>query len=201
MWKSSFEGLEQAVVTEFLITGGRALMYPVYRGTYERQALEAEKPTGPIGWRDQNIRWSKEVRRSVDYLETREDIDKQRIGYYGVSWGSNLGPVNVAVEQRLRLAVLSMGSFLGSGLPPAIDALNFLPRVRVPVLLIGGEQDIFFPIEESQKPFFDLLGTPAEHKQHKVYPGGHGLYGQFTRQIHGDVLGFLDRYFGPVVRE
>jgi hypothetical protein len=45
---------------------------------------------------------------------------------------------------------------------------------------------------------YELLGTDDEHKQHKLYPGGHGLGALFSKQIRGDVLGWLNRYLGPV---
>ena len=43
-----------------------------------------------------------------------------------------------------------------------------------------------------------FLGTPDEHKQHKLYPSGHGMFGLFYKQIRGDVLAWLDGYLGPV---
>lgn len=45
---------------------------------------------------------------------------------------------------------------------------------------------------------YELLGTTDEDKEHKLYPGGHGLFGLFYKQIRGDVLAWLDRYLGPV---
>ena len=40
--------------------------------------------------------------------------------------------------------------------------------------------------------------TREEDKKHVLYPGGHGLWWPFSRQIKTDVLDWLDRYFGPV---
>jgi dienelactone hydrolase len=125
-------------------------MYPVFRGTYERRVIgETNEPASPIAQRDETIDWCKEVRRSIDYLETRDDIDTQRIGYYGVSWGASYGPIHVAVEERIKLAVLSLGGFHWRDHPPATDPLNFVSRVRVPVLMISGEHDILKPVEEA----------------------------------------------------
>ena len=51
----------------FLAAHGRALVYPVYKGTYERQT--------PLVTRSQNrdlvIQWSKDLGRTIDYLESR----------------------------------------------------------------------------------------------------------------------------------
>ena len=35
---------------------------------------------------------------------------------------------------------------------------------RVPTLMLNGRYDSFFPVESSQKPFFQHLGTPAADK-------------------------------------
>ena len=104
----------------------------------------------------------------------------------------------LAVEDRIKLGIFVVGGFLSGKLPPAADPLNFAPRVKVPVLMINGEQDFGFPLETSQKPMFEFLGTPEEDKAHILYPGGHGLLTFCNRQIKGDVIGWLDRYLGPV---
>lgn len=47
-----------------------------------------------------------DLRRSVDYLETRPEIDKQKIGYVGGSMGGILGATFVGLETRIRAAAL-----------------------------------------------------------------------------------------------
>ncbi len=64
--------------------------------------------------------------------------------------------------------------------------------------MINGEHDYTFPVETSQIPMYEFLGTADEDKTHILYPSGHGLFGLFSKQIRGDVLGWLDRYLGPV---
>jgi len=115
-----------------------------------------------------------------------------------LSWGAAFGPVPVAVEPRLRLAILVVGGFEDEEPHPAVDPVNFVPRVTVPVLMIDGEHDMEYPVEASQRPMFALLGTPAQDRKHALYAGGHGLNALFSREIRGDVLAWLDRYFGPV---
>src|SRR5207248_668182 len=55
---------------DFLIRSGRAVMFPIYMGTYERKATAA---TGASGERDLTIQQCKDLMRSVDFLETRND--------------------------------------------------------------------------------------------------------------------------------
>ncbi|UCE49120.1 MAG: protein kinase [Phycisphaerales bacterium] len=196
-----FTGLEQSAFTEFVIMSGRALLFPVYKGTYERQ-LDGKWPnprSKPIAHRDYVIQYVKDLRRSIDYLESRDDIDSERIAYYGMSWGAVVGPIEMAVEDRIKTGILVVGGLGGGqGNHPAADPFNFIPRVRIPVLMVNGREDWFFPLETSQKVMFELFGTPDEDKAHIVYPGGHGILGLFSTHIRGDVLGWLDRYLGPV---
>jgi len=64
--------------------------------------------------------------------------------------------------------------------------------------MLNGREDPFLPLKTTQIPMYELLATPGDHKEHKLYPGGHGLFGLFYRQIQRDVLDWLDRYLGPV---
>ncbi|MBN2316877.1 MAG: SUMF1/EgtB/PvdO family nonheme iron enzyme, partial [Sedimentisphaerales bacterium] len=200
--EESFEGLPERDYTECVITNGRALLFPVYKGTFERRYIERPDLDGtPAAFTEWIIQACKDLRRSLDYLETRPDIDPDRLAYYGMSAGASFGPMVLAVEHRFKAAVLVVGGFpiyLPVDNMPAIDPLNHAPRVRTPVLMINGEGDFFFPLERSQRPMYEALGTPEAHKKHRVYPGGHGLLSLFSKQIRGDVLGWLDRYLGTV---
>jgi hypothetical protein len=41
--------------------------------------------------------------------------------------------------------------------------------------MLSGRYDFFFPVDASQKPMFDLLGTPEKHKRHVLFDTGHGI--------------------------
>jgi cephalosporin-C deacetylase-like acetyl esterase len=47
-----------------------------------------------------------DLRRAVDVLVARDDVDPQRIGYVGHSFGATLGAILAAVEPRIRALVL-----------------------------------------------------------------------------------------------
>ena len=53
-------------------------------------------------WKDHCLRWSRDLGRSIDYLETRAEIDKNRLAYYGYSQGSIIGPILLAVGRGSR---------------------------------------------------------------------------------------------------
>ena len=50
-----------------------------------------------------------DVRRGIDYLATRPDINSKRIGLAGVSLGAIIGTVAAGVEPRIKAAVLISG--------------------------------------------------------------------------------------------
>lgn len=181
---------------DFIVRTGRVLVYPIYRGTFERHTeLKSDDADGTVGYRDYVIQWARDLSRTVDYLETRSDIDATRIGYLGWSWGGAMGGLMPAVEPRLKVAVLHVAGLMFDRPLPEADPFNFLPRIKIPVLMLNGKLDAFFPLETSQVPMFQLLGTPPEQKRHLVYDAGHLVpRSQFIKET----LDWYDRYLGPV---
>ena len=108
-----------------------------------------------------------------------------------------LAPIFLAQDNRYRVAVLRLGGLAAWRFSPAFDTFNFLPRVRLPVLMINGRYDYLFPHETSQVPMFETLGTPPEDKRHVVFNTAHNTYGHRNEVIR-EILDWLDRYLGPV---
>ena len=177
---------------EFILRSGRAFLYPVYKGTYERATSDK---IGSNEDRELRIAWSKDLGRAIDYLWTRPDIDRDRLAFYAVS-AANGGVILTALEPRLKTSVLSGAGIVGD-VPPEWDALNYAPRVRIPTLMLNGRYDSEVPLETAQRPLFALLGTPAEHKRHQTFETAHTLR---IEDMAGEILPWLDRYLGPVVR-
>ena len=111
-----------------------------------------------------------------------------------MSFGAFLAPIPLAVENRFKTAVLWSGGFQLITKLPEIDEINFAPHVTIPVLMLNGRDDFAFPVESSQIPMFQLLGTAAPDKRRVLYDGGHVF--PFAR-IEKDTLEWLDKYFGP----
>lgn len=170
---------------------GRALLYPVYQGTFERRA---NVQAGRSGTRDMQVQWAKDFFRAVDYLETRKEIDTQKLAYYSLSLGAYFGPIPVALEPRIKVAVFAAGG-LWYDRPPEVQPANFAPHVTVPVLLVNGKDDFGVPLD-AQRRFLEILGTPAPHKKSVVLEGGH--VPQDIRGLFREVLSWLDQYLGPV---
>ena len=150
--------------------------------------------------KERTLKRFQDLRQAVEYLVSRDDIDGSKLGYLGASWGAASAPAMVSQEERFRTAILFEGGlYLSPVGPPEVDNLNFLPRVRVPVLMLNGRYDYTFPVESSQKPFFRWLGTPEKHKRHVVYDAAHDVMVNRTEVVK-EVLSWLDQYLGPVAR-
>jgi pimeloyl-ACP methyl ester carboxylesterase len=180
---------------DFVIRSGRAVLYPVYKGTYERST------SLPVGHhtRESLAWWLSEVRRSFDYLAGRPDIDHERIGYIGLSWGARLSSVMLSMEPRFKAAVAYSGGYNLVKRSPEIDDFNYTPRVKAPVLMINGKYDFVFPLATTAEPMFRQLGTPANQKKLVTLESGHVTWSGSARGIlTSETLNWLDRYLGPV---
>ena len=179
----------------FIMKSGRALIFPIYKGTYERQDdLKSDLQEQTVRYKDHVIMWGKEYSRTIDYLETRKDMQADKVAYLGISWGGFMGGIIPAVEKRIKVVVLNVGGMAMERALPEADQINYLPRVTQPVLMLNGKYDMFFPVETSQKPMFGFLGTPGDRKKMVVYDSGHLVPPtEFIKQT----LSWFDTYLGP----
>ena len=68
----SSDSLVEMPRIDFLLKSGRAVLWPIYKGTYERpDEMQTYFPNTSIRYRDRVIQWAKDLGRSIDYLETR----------------------------------------------------------------------------------------------------------------------------------
>ncbi len=177
---------------DYVVRSGRAVVYPVYQGTYERHF---RRPlTGPREWRDALIQKAKDLGRALDYLDSRPDIDRTRLALLGVS--DNLCLIAPAFDDRLKLTVVQGGGSLDPAMPPELDPFNFVPRIRVPALILKGRYDPWFDEEGSWRLFLRLLGTPVKDKRLVYVDSGHSVLR--SRETIRETLDWLDRYLGPV---
>jgi dienelactone hydrolase len=76
--------------------------------------------------------------RATDYLTTRADVDKGRIGYVGISWGAITGVTYAAHDSRIKV----VASLVGGG--------NF------PALIPGGASDELIAKVRTFDPFYHV---------------------------------------------
>jgi dienelactone hydrolase len=186
-----------AMQIDYLVKSGRALVLPVYQGTYERFRTPRDATDQVRDEREWiERRW--DLGRTIDYLETRPDVDSTRIGWVGISFGASVAMPLVTVEPRLRYALL-----LSGGVPrqdevnPFLDVLHYAPRTTIPLLMINGRYDYIFPVE-AQQQLFDLFATPAADKRYVTLEYGHGSPPR--AELLRESLGWLDDHVGRPVR-
>ncbi len=177
-----------------LIRSGRAVLYPVLWGMYERKAKLKGDALERRKTRVKNM--VLDFRRSLDYLETRADIDGSRLAYFGFSSGSFIAPIVLAVDHRMKAAVLAVGG-LGQGTPaPESDPFQFASRARTPVLMMNGRYDLDYDVNACARPLLKAFGAAPSEKKLALLEAGHAMVGfpAATRES----LDWLDRYLGPV---
>ncbi len=180
----------------FIAPAGRVAVYPIYKSTHERSdSLHSDLADESIFWRDHVVMWVKDFRRTLDYLSTRADIDTTKFSYFGFSWGGYMGGIIPAVEPRVRASVLYVAGLTMERGRPEVEPINYLPRIKTPVLMLNGKYDFFFPSETAQRPFFENLGTLAADKRWSLYEGGHDVP---RTVLIRESLAWLDKYLGPV---
>jgi dipeptidyl aminopeptidase/acylaminoacyl peptidase len=80
-------------------------------------------------------------------------------------------------------------------LRPEVEPVNYVTRVRTPTLMLNGRYDNILGLEQSVKPLFRLLGTPAADKRLILYDTDH--IPPRTEYVK-ETLAWLDKYLGPV---
>ena len=154
-----------------------------------------------VGWRV----W--DVIRAIDYLETRAEVDGERVGVMGISGGGTVSLFAAAVDGRINAAMVSgyFNTFRDSivSLSHCLDnyvpgLLRYMEMYDVAGLIApralfveSGEEDHIFPVAAAReafnrtRPMYRALG--AEHRlAHEIFPGGHEFNG-------GQGWGFLAR--------
>jgi dienelactone hydrolase len=185
---------------DYVVKSGRVLVQPIIQGSYER-FKSANDPNDRVRDLREWIERRWDIGRTLDYLATRSDIDAARAGFMGLSFGASAALPLVAVESRLKAAVLISGGMPPPGGPltsqiPLMDVSSHAARIRIPVLMINGRYDEVFPLETAQQSLFRVLGTAPADKRHVVLDFGHGSPPR--AETLRETLGWFDKYLGEV---
>lgn len=190
----------QAGVESILVDYPWVRPAPWYRGV--------PNPTKPEQDRDTYIQAVVDLRRAIDLLASRADVDPKRIAYVGHSYGAQWGAILAAVDRRIKTAVLVGGTpdlaaiWLDNDDPAleqfragfskeqlkkyvevnsVLDAIRYVPHARpVPLLFQFARFERFF----SQAAMDRYYRAASEPKQVKWYDTGHDL---------NDIQTLLDR--------
>ena len=156
------------------IKAGRAVFAVVLKGFIEREYPEDYKPAPErsVRYRDNLIQNAQDLHRGLDYLETRADIDNDRIAFWGYSTGAEFGIIFTSLEPRIKTVVL-MAVGLSRGNNNRVEeanAGNFAAHIKTSKLVINGRYDEQYSWRIETEPLFKLLTEP---KQLIQYDGGH----------------------------
>jgi fermentation-respiration switch protein FrsA (DUF1100 family) len=146
----------------------------------------------------------RDARAARSYLDTRDDVNSQRIAYFGESLGAAVA-VALAVERPptwliLRSPFTSLADMgrvhypllpTGPLLRDRFDTFSKIGQVPSPVLIVAGERDQIIPLDQSerlyaaiQRPDTRLVVVPgADHNDFELLAG---------QRLIDEVTGFLN---------
>lgn len=195
--QASSDNVREMSELMFIPQSGRALLYPVLAGMYERQW---DRPSrGMVELRQRYVWMVQDVMRTMDLVEEDESLSADGNAYLGLSFGAELA-VPVALEKRFEAAVL-IGAALDpvwrGDVPEEVAPWNFVSRITTPTMVINGRHDFMHPFEESQLPFFEMIDVPEGDKELVVIEAGHLPP---NNEVIRHTLRWLDERLGPVER-
>lgn len=137
-------------------------------------------PLDTTGWPDlapqDQVELVRDLRRAVDVLQARPDVDPERIGYQGFSYGAAIGGQLAGVEPRIAAFVLAVGdgglvehlhdprdyptglatvplaertAWIGAMEP--IEPIYFIGRATAPILFQSAREDEFVAVDAAER--------------------------------------------------
>ena len=161
----------------YLLMEGYAIICPVYYSTCNRKKfLKTWWANESDEYRDTMIKIGKDFKRSIDFIETRNEFDINYLSYTGYSWGSVMSNILLAIDDRVKSAFICAGGLQVQKSKPEVDPAFYTRRITMPIMHITGKQDGIFDYENSQIPMQKLLGTPIKNQEMIVLEGvGHAI--------------------------
>ncbi len=140
-----------------------------------------------------------DVMRTIDWIETRDDLDAHRVGCMGISGGGTITTFASALEPRIKAALISgyLNTFRDSVLSISHCIDNYVPGILRwcemydvagliaprPLFVESGDKDKIFPVTASRESFervkkvYAVFGE-AEMAEHEVFAGEHSFHGK-----------------------
>lgn len=160
-----------------LLDEGYAIIQPMYFNTYNREKiLKTFWASESEDYKDAIIKIGQDYKRTLDYIESRNDFDFSKMSYFGYSWGSTTSNYLLAIDERIKAAVICVGGLMLQKSKKEVEAHYYVRRIKTPILHIIGKEDGIFGYEENYKPWKKLIGTPKDKlKLIELDNVGHGL--------------------------
>lgn len=140
-----------------------------------------------------------DVMRTIDWIETRDELDSERVGCMGISGGGTITTFASALERRIKAALISgyVNTFRDSILSISHCIDNYVPGILQwcemydiagliaprPLFVESGDKDAIFPVEASRESFervkkvYAVFGK-AELAEQEVFTGEHSFHGK-----------------------
>ena len=143
-----------------------------------------------------------DLRRAVDFIETRPDLDAERIGYYGISLGGITGTIFCGVDKRIKVPIIALAGGQmnllykkeallqeAKDFVSIVEPLNYVEQIAPrPLLMLNAKNDEIVPPIMS-KLLFRAANEPKEiiwyDAKHRDAP---------LEVIYGDGLKWLKKY-------
>jgi dienelactone hydrolase len=145
-----------------------------------------------IGWRV----W--DVMRTIDWIETRKELDAKRVGCMGISGGGTCTTFSAALEPRIKAAMISgyLNTFRDCIMSVSHCIDNYVPGILHwaemydvagliaprPLFVESGEKDNIFPIAASRESFgrvkkvYEVFGA-GDLTEQETFDGPHSFWG------------------------
>jgi dienelactone hydrolase len=179
------------------------------RGTYSR--WQRDPQGGPSGWggfdqvdRPPQDQWTYHAVADVvlahSLIRSLPEVDPDRVGLTGISWGGYLTCIVAGLDDRFKLAVLVYGcGFLGDDSTwrdklqkmgedgadwlARWDPSHYLPSAKMPMLWVDGTNDFAYPMDSLQRSY-RLPSGPHTICLRIGMKHGHGGPGENPEEIH-----------------
>ena len=140
--------------------------------------------------------------RTVDYLQSRPEVDPERLGVGGLSFGGTMTTYLAALEPRLKVACISgyvstikgdaitmrgKGNFCGAQYMPGLLTIGDIPEVAgltapKPLVVESGTEDQCFVIDDAKAAYARLeqiyaAAGAGDRVVQDVFEGGHAWSG------------------------
>jgi dienelactone hydrolase len=145
-----------------------------------------------IGWRVYD------VMRTIDWIETRPELDAKRVGCMGISGGGTCTLFSAALDARVKAALVSgyLNTFRDSVMSMSHCIDNYVPGILnwaeqydvagliAPRALFseGGDRDPIFPVAATRESYarvkkvYEVFGAP-DNVQQEIFSGVHEFHG------------------------
>jgi len=146
-----------------------------------------------------------DLRRAVDFINSRKELDSEKIGFFGISLGGITGIIFCGVENRVKVPVFvlaggQMNLLFGKKALSAtakdyvsiIEPINYVKQISPrPLLMLNAEEDEIVPpimskllYNKAKKPK-KIIWYPAKHHtipQDKIYQKGVDWFDEYLNK-------------------